>query len=78
MKEYTTLDQALLRIEELEKELHDTEIRLCEFDITKNEYIRKFTKADKDRVRLLNEAIKLKIDLIDVSNTYREIINSNI
>ena len=78
MKEYTTLDQALLRIEELEKELHDTEIRLCEFDIAKNEYIRKFTKADKDRVRLLNEAIKLKIDLIDITKTYREIINSNI
>ena len=78
MQEFTNIDEAILKIKELEKELHETELKLCKFDIEKNEYIKKFSKSDRERVRLLNEAVKLRIDLIDVVNAYNAIKDSNL
>lgn len=78
MQEFKTIEEAKKRIEELEKELLDTELKLCEIDIGKNEYIKKYAIADKGRIQYLNETVQLKMDLTEAVNTLELIRNSNI
>ena len=78
MQEFKTIEDAQRRIEALEKELRDTELRLCEFDIEKNNYIKKYAAADRERIQYLNETVQLKMDLTEAVNTLDLIRNSTI
>ncbi|MBQ6850674.1 MAG: glycoside hydrolase family 99-like domain-containing protein [Oscillospiraceae bacterium] len=78
MQEFKTIEDAQRRIEALEQELKETELRLCEFDIEKNSYIKKYAAADRERIQYLNETVQLKMDLTEAVNTLELIKNSTI
>ncbi|MBR4036221.1 MAG: glycoside hydrolase family 99-like domain-containing protein, partial [Oscillospiraceae bacterium] len=78
MQEFKSIDEAVLKIKELEKELYETEVKLCKNDIEKNEYLKQYSKSERERIKLLNEVVKLRVDVVDISRVCNEMRNSNV